>query len=185
MWFLSRCVSIRTAERPSRSLRFPLTSVAISQNLFLPLDGIGRKRKGIYFGIWQYWWWGIEGKKTENENYNSCFQSKHCVKQSWGERALSATQSGKRIRSNWKMVSESVREDILSGSSMTATPSSGQYFKLIGWRNISKSILSLRRDFKTLADFERLCKEKIKDGNNSNAMLMLVLLEKGMSFKVS
>jgi hypothetical protein len=34
-------------------------------------------------------------------------------------------------------------------------------------------------------NFERLCKEKIKDGNNSNAMLMLVLLEKGMSFKVS
>jgi hypothetical protein len=36
---------------------------------------------------------------------------------------------------------------------------------------------------KTLTDFERLCKEKIKDGNNSNAML--VLLEKEMSFKVS
>jgi hypothetical protein len=36
-----------------------------------------------------------------------------------------------------------------------------------------------------LDNFERLCKEKIKDGNNSNAMLMLVLLEKGMSFKVS
>ncbi len=39
-----------------------------------------------------------------------------------------------------------------------------------------------------MADFERLCKETIKDGNNSkvvNAMLMLVFLEKGMSFKVS
>jgi hypothetical protein len=36
-------------------LRFPLTSVAIFQNLFLPLDGRGRKRKCKDFGIWQHW----------------------------------------------------------------------------------------------------------------------------------
>jgi hypothetical protein len=71
---------------------------------------------------------------------------------SFRERAL----SGERNRSNWKMVSESASEDLLSGSSMTETPSSGQYLKLVGWRNVSKCILSLRRGFKT--DFERMNK---------------------------
>ncbi|XP_032792707.1 uncharacterized protein LOC116929552 [Daphnia magna] len=50
--------------------------------------------------------------------------------QSWGERAL--FESDERSRSNWKNVSKSASEDLLSGSSMTATPSSGQYLKLIG-----------------------------------------------------
>jgi hypothetical protein len=30
-----------------------------TQNLFLHLDGRGRKRKRKYFGIWQHWWWEI------------------------------------------------------------------------------------------------------------------------------
>jgi hypothetical protein len=36
-------------------LLYMINSVAISQNLFLPLNGRERKRKGIDFGIWQHW----------------------------------------------------------------------------------------------------------------------------------
>ncbi|KAK4027247.1 hypothetical protein OUZ56_016258 [Daphnia magna] len=51
---------------------------------------------------------------------------------SFRERALSGAQSDERSRSNWKNVSGSASEDLLSGSSMTATPSSNQYLRLIG-----------------------------------------------------